>query len=83
MAVIYLKHPVHGAKVAIGEEEALADEKKGWTRYDVGALLTPKNVDNSLTPAPVSAAPREAPVWESKQEEVPQRRTRRRKEQTV
>ena len=76
MAVIYLKHPIHGSKVAIGEEEAVADEKKGWTRFDAGTLLTPQKVDNSLTPAPVSAA-LEAP------EAIPQRRTRRRKEQTV
>jgi len=34
MAVIYLTHPKHGAKVAAAEWEALADEKNGWTRYD-------------------------------------------------
>jgi len=33
MAVIYMSHLVHGAKVATMEEEALADEKNGWTRY--------------------------------------------------
>ena len=74
MAVIYLKHPLHGAKVAIAEEEAVADEKNGWTRYDAGVLLTPKGAYTAPTPAPVSAA---LDVSEA----VPQRR--RRKEQTV
>jgi len=31
--IIYLKHPVHGAKVAPMELEAVEDEKNGWTRY--------------------------------------------------
>ena len=33
MAVIYMKHPVHGAKVATMELEAIADEANGWVRY--------------------------------------------------
>jgi hypothetical protein len=33
MAAIYLVHNVHGAKVAISEEEAISDEYYGWTRY--------------------------------------------------
>ena len=36
MAVIYLKHPTHGAKVAISEEEAKQDERNGWSRFNVG-----------------------------------------------
>lgn len=31
---IYLKHPVHGTKVAIMEAEAEHDEQNGWTRYN-------------------------------------------------
>jgi hypothetical protein len=34
MAVIYLVHEVHGAKVAISEEEAISDEDFGWERYN-------------------------------------------------
>lgn len=34
MAVIYLKHPTHGAKVATSEQEAQHDEQFGWTRFD-------------------------------------------------
>lgn len=41
MAVIYLKHDIHGAKVATMEAEALADEKMGWVRY---TLDTPSEV---------------------------------------
>jgi len=33
MAVIYMSHPVHGAKVATMELEAVFDEQNGWTRY--------------------------------------------------
>ena len=31
--VIYLKHPVHGRKVATMDLEANADEQNGWVRY--------------------------------------------------
>lgn len=34
MAVIYMKHPVHGAKVATLEAEAKYDEMNGWVRYN-------------------------------------------------
>lgn len=37
MAVIYLVHPKHGAKVAISEDEAICDENYGWMRYDPDA----------------------------------------------
>ena len=33
MPIIYMSHPVHGAKVATMELEAVDDEKNGWTRY--------------------------------------------------
>ena len=31
--MIYLKHAVHGKKIAYMEMEAIADEKNGWVRY--------------------------------------------------
>ncbi len=37
MAVIYLMHPVHGAKVAISDHEAIQDEMNGWSRYTPAA----------------------------------------------
>lgn len=44
MAVIYLVHDVHGAKVAISEEEARCDEEFGWERFDPNApVVAPVN----------------------------------------
>jgi hypothetical protein len=34
MAVIYLTHPVHGAKVATLDLEADHDVQNGWSRYN-------------------------------------------------
>jgi hypothetical protein len=34
MAVIYLRHPVHGAKVAISDMEAESDIHNGWEEFD-------------------------------------------------
>ena len=50
MAVIYMSHPVHGAKVATMELEAEADEKNGWTRY---TLDTPDVVVKEAAPQEV------------------------------
>lgn len=49
MAVIYLTHPIHGAKVATMELEAEADEKNGWSRYNPETPSAPEEV------APVNA----------------------------
>ena len=42
MAVIYLKHFLHGTKVAVMELEAIADEKNGWTRYNPNQPAVPE-----------------------------------------
>jgi hypothetical protein len=34
MALIYLRHDVHGVKIATLELEAEADEENGWERFD-------------------------------------------------
>ena len=34
MPVIYMTHPIHGAKVATMDAEAEYDEQNGWTRYN-------------------------------------------------
>jgi hypothetical protein len=47
--VIYLTHPIHGAKVATMDLEAEADEKNGWTRYN------PDTPSESEEAAPVNA----------------------------
>jgi penicillin-binding protein-related factor A (putative recombinase) len=40
--VIYLKHPIHGAKVATMHLEAEADEENGWVRYNPDTLFEPE-----------------------------------------
>lgn len=46
--MIYLKHEVHGRKIAYIEMEAEADEKNGWVRYNEDTpdfkLAAPVNV---------------------------------------
>jgi hypothetical protein len=46
--VIYLTHPLHGAKVATIEAEAEADEKNGWTRYNPDTPSAPEEAANTL-----------------------------------
>ena len=50
---LYLKHPLHGRKVAIAESEAEADEKNGWVRYDPDAPAVDEELAqvNNLAPA--------------------------------
>ena len=51
MAVIYLSHPVHGAKVATMEAEAIYDEMNGWTRYDPETQSSDADENaNAMTP---------------------------------
>jgi hypothetical protein len=38
MAVIYLRHPKHGAKVAISDMEAENDLQNGWKEFDPAEL---------------------------------------------
>lgn len=44
MATIYLSHPIHGAKVATLEMEAVYDEKNGWVRYNPDTPSAPEEV---------------------------------------
>lgn len=52
MPVIYLTHPVHGAKVATMELEAEYDERNGWSRYTPGV---DDDSDDEPPPVPVNA----------------------------
>lgn len=45
---VYLRHPVHGTKVAISDFEVEADERNGWVRYEPVS-------DPAATPAPPEA----------------------------
>lgn len=47
MSVIYMVHPVHGAKVAISEHEAIYDEMHGWKRYDIDTPAEAADEDES------------------------------------
>jgi len=42
MPIIYLRHPVHGDKVAIAEQEAEFDEQNGWERYNPDTPSAPE-----------------------------------------
>lgn len=41
MALIYLKHPDHGTKVATMDLEAEHDEQNGWERYELDTQPAP------------------------------------------
>lgn len=77
MAVIYLRHPLHGAKVAISNMEAENDLQNGWEEFDPAEPVT--------DPAPQAEVvvddtpPVEAPVVNELQ---PRRRGRRPREAT-
>lgn len=45
MAVIYLKHPRHGTKVACMDAEAAYDRKHGWKDYNPDVAIEPYNGD--------------------------------------
>lgn len=64
---IYLRHPVHGTKVAVMNLEAEFDEQNGWERYD------PNVVDEIEAPPPQETAAEAAP---SNELEVKRRRGR-------
>jgi hypothetical protein len=55
MAVIYLKHPIHGHKVACNDMEADYDENHGWERYTVDTPIKVTVVEEVETE--VEAAP--------------------------
>lgn len=59
--IIYMKHPIHGAKVATMELEAEFDEQHGWVRYNPGeqVLEQPTQV-NELQARRRGRQPREA-----------------------
>jgi hypothetical protein len=58
MAVIYLKHPVHGHKVACSDMEADHDESHGWERYTVATpveVIEVEKVEPEVEAAPANA----------------------------
>jgi hypothetical protein len=55
MPIIYLKHPIHGSKVATMEAEAEHDETHGWERYELDTQ--PEPVEEVIVFDEVLAAP--------------------------
>lgn len=41
MAAIYLRHPIHGEKVAASDIEAKHDKEHGWVEFDPAATAVP------------------------------------------
>jgi hypothetical protein len=58
MSVIYLVHPVHGAKVAISDHEAEYDEMHGWERYDPTTALVADVDEDDEEPVNEMAEPK-------------------------
>lgn len=48
MSVIYLKHDIHGTKVAVSDLEAFEDKKKGWKEFDPNKKEDDKSETNAL-----------------------------------
>jgi hypothetical protein len=58
MAVIYLKHPEHGVKVACLDLEAEADIENGWERFDPNDDIQLLRSDSGSVEAPRSVSRR-------------------------
>jgi len=54
MPIIYMKHPIHGTKVATMELEAEHDETHGWERYELDTQPEPVEEVEELIAAPVN-----------------------------
>lgn len=55
---VVMVHPIHGAKVAINDQEIEMDEKNGWSRYNADTP-TPEKPKRKYTRK--AAAPLEQP----------------------
>lgn len=55
MGVYYMRHFIHGTKVACSDAEVKYDESLGWTQYDPAP--TPVDVPSSETDAPTAKRP--------------------------
>lgn len=71
MPVIYLKHPIHGTKVASLDLEAEADEQNGWERYNPNTPSTDEEVASDADVAPVARRGRRKKTEESVETPVP------------
>lgn len=58
MPLIYLRHPVHGAKIATIDLEAEYDEQNGWARYNPDDPVDGETFAPPLLTAPRRGRPR-------------------------
>jgi hypothetical protein len=62
MASIYLKHPIHGHKVANMDLEVEEDLKHGWEKYEPEASVEIEEPETPETPeTPAETLPGEVP----------------------
>ena len=71
MPVIFMVHPIHGAKMATMEEEAVYDEQNGWTRYNPDTPSSVEEVASDADAAPVVRRARRKKAEESVETPVP------------
>ena len=45
--IIYMRHAIHGTKIATLELEAAADEENGWVRYNLDEIEETQNIQDS------------------------------------
>ena len=81
MAVIYLRHPSHGAKVAISEMEAENDMQNGWEEFDP-TIAVSESLSAAIASAPADVAVVKDEPMEVVNELQPRRRGRRAVEAT-
>lgn len=84
MAVIYLRHPIHGEKVASSDLEATYDQENGWVIFDPAGsaepapetpVVTPEVPSGTSTPDPVVPAflaPTTPPATEPVESDLPE-----------
>ena len=58
MAVIYLRHPIHGAKVACSDMEANFDMSHGWEVFDPTVPADPPALEPVVNELPRRGRPR-------------------------
>ena len=58
MAVIYLRHPIHGAKVACSDMEANFDMSHGWEVFDPTVPADPPAPEPVVNELPRRGRPR-------------------------
>lgn len=75
MPVIYLRHPKHGAKVAISEMEAENDIANGWEEFDPNVAVS-EFIGAALESAPAETFAADDTPTEIVNE-LPRRRSRR------